>query len=60
VGTGVALLGGSMWARVLAVVIASINAVAQLLFMSANPAWALIAITFDLLVTGRSSCMAAR
>jgi vacuolar-type H+-ATPase subunit I/STV1 len=50
VGTGFALLTGAMWARVLAVVIASINAIAQLLFMSANPAWALIAITFDLLV----------
>ena len=50
VGTGFALLSGAMWARVLAVVIASINAIAQLLFMSANPAWALIAIVFDMLV----------
>lgn len=50
VGTGFALLSGATWARALAVVVASINAIAQLLFLSANPAWALIAITFDMLV----------
>jgi hypothetical protein len=48
--TGVALRRGAMWARVLAVLLASINAVAHLLFMSANPWWATIAITFDVLV----------
>ncbi|HEY7592947.1 MAG TPA: hypothetical protein VH969_07300 [Actinophytocola sp.] len=48
--TGFALRRGAMWARVLAVVLASINAVAHLAFMSANPWWAVVAIVFDVLV----------
>lgn len=47
---GFALLSGAMWSRALAVVIALVNAIAQLAFMSANPWWAIIAITFDVLV----------
>jgi hypothetical protein len=42
---------GRIWfAAVMTILAGGFNAVAQLLFMSANPAWALIAITFDLLV----------
>lgn len=48
--TGFALRRGAMWARVLAVVIASVNAIAQFTFMSAHPWWAAIAIVFDVLV----------
>jgi hypothetical protein len=48
--TGVALRRGTMWARVLAVVLASINAIAHVAFMSANTAWAVVAIAFDVLV----------
>jgi hypothetical protein len=48
--TGFALRRGAMWARVLAVVLASINAIAQFAFMSAHPWWALVAIVFNVLV----------
>jgi uncharacterized membrane protein len=47
---GFGLRRGAMWARVLAVVVASINAIVQFAFMSASPGWALTAIVFDLLV----------
>lgn len=48
--TGFALRRGAMWARVLAVVLASVNAIAQFAFMSAHPWWAAVAIVFDVLV----------
>ncbi|WP_291410396.1 hypothetical protein [Actinophytocola sp.] len=47
---GFALLIGATWARVLAVVLAVLNAIAQLAFMSAYPAWSLIVIALDVLV----------
>jgi hypothetical protein len=47
---GLALFTGAIWARIAAVVIASINAVAQLAFVAANPTWSLIVIGFDVLV----------
>jgi len=50
VAAGVALLSGALWARVVAVVLAGINALAQLAFLAAYPAWSLIAIALDVLV----------
>lgn len=47
---GIALFGGAMWARVVAVGLAMINAIAQLAFMSAYPGWAVIVIVLDVLV----------
>jgi hypothetical protein len=47
---GFAILGGALWARITVVALASINALVHMAFMSANPAWALIAITMDVLV----------
>lgn len=47
---GVALARGSDLARIVVVMLVSLNAVAQLVFLSANPAWALIAITLDIVV----------
>jgi hypothetical protein len=47
---GIALFSGSMWARVVAVVLASINAIAHMAWMSAYPVWALIVIAVDVLV----------
>ncbi|MFF5988502.1 DUF7144 family membrane protein [Prauserella flavalba] len=48
--TAFALLSGRMWARVLTVLIASVNAIAQLTFLAAYPAWSIIAIVLDILV----------
>lgn len=50
VGVGIGLFTGAMWARVCGIVLAGLNAVAQLAFLSANPAWAMIVITLDVLV----------
>jgi hypothetical protein len=47
---GAALLSGKTWARALAVVLAAVNAVAQLAFLVSNPLWSLIAIAIDVLV----------
>jgi hypothetical protein len=41
---GGALLSGAAWARVVAVVLAVINAVAQLAFVSVHPLWSTIVI----------------
>jgi len=41
---GAALLSGSAWARVVAVVLAVVNAVAQLAFVSVHPLWSTIVI----------------
>ncbi|KAA9163607.1 hypothetical protein FPZ12_008855 [Amycolatopsis acidicola] len=47
---GFALFSGATWARVTAVVLATINAVAQLAFLSAYPVWGTICIALDVLV----------
>jgi hypothetical protein len=47
---GFALFTGAAWARVVAVVLATVNAVAQLAFLSAHPVWATIVIALDVLV----------
>jgi hypothetical protein len=47
---GIALFRGAMWARVVAVLLAGLNAVGHMVFMSAYPFWALITIFIDVLV----------
>ena len=47
---GIALFTGAMWARVVAVVLAGINAIAQLAFLSAYPLWGIVVIALDVLV----------
>jgi hypothetical protein len=47
---GMALLSGAAWARVTAVVVACIDAVAQLAFISAYPVWSTIVIGLCVLV----------
>lgn len=47
---GLALFTGAMWARVVAVVLAVINAIAQLAFLPAYPVWATIVIALDVVV----------
>lgn len=47
---GSALLSGATWARVVAVVVAAVNAIGHMAFASAYPVWALIVIAIDVLV----------
>ncbi|MGW6929075.1 DUF7144 family membrane protein [Lentzea sp. NPDC054927] len=47
---GAALLSGAAWARVLTVVLAVVNSVAQLAFMSVHPVWSTIVITLCVIV----------
>ena len=47
---GAALLSGSAWARVVTVILAAVNAVAQLAFVSVHPVWSTIVITLCVVV----------
>ncbi|PRX95668.1 DUF7144 family membrane protein [Allonocardiopsis opalescens] len=47
---GLALLSGRMWARVFAILLACLNAVAQLVFSSAYPLWTVAVIAVDIVV----------
>jgi hypothetical protein len=47
---GIAVFSGALWARVTGVVLAVINAIAQLAFLSAYPVWATIVIAIDVVV----------
>ncbi|MBE2998901.1 hypothetical protein IDM40_09305 [Nocardiopsis sp. HNM0947] len=47
---GMSVLSGSPWARVFAIVLASLNALAQLAFVVAMPLWSMVAIAIDVLV----------
>lgn len=48
--TGLALFTGAMWARVVAVIIAGLSAVVQLLLVPAQPWWSFIVIAMDVLI----------
>lgn len=48
--TGIALLTGAGWARVLAIILASLSAVGHLLLLPAQPWWSVIVIAVDILV----------
>ncbi|KQQ94210.1 hypothetical protein ASF62_08715 [Leifsonia sp. Leaf325] len=48
--TGIALFTGATWARVLAIIAASLSAIGQLLLVPAQPWWALIVIAIDILI----------
>jgi hypothetical protein len=47
---GAAILSGSLWARVFGIVLAAVNALAQLAFLVAFPMWSAVAIAIELLV----------
>lgn len=47
---GVGLFTGATWARITAVILASLNAIAQMTFLPAFPAWSLMVIALDVLV----------
>jgi hypothetical protein len=48
--TGLALFTGAMWARIVAIIAASLSAIGQLFLVPAQPWWALIVIAIDILV----------
>ena len=47
---GVALFAGKMWARILAVIVAVVSAVINVLFLPAYPIWSTMMIAIDVLV----------
>ncbi|MBP2323496.1 vacuolar-type H+-ATPase subunit I/STV1 [Kibdelosporangium banguiense] len=47
---GLALFTGAAWARVVAVILVSFNAISQLAFLAAYPIWTTIIIALDVLV----------
>jgi hypothetical protein len=47
---GLALFTNAAWARVVAVILAAFNAIAQLAFLNAFPVWATIVIALDVVV----------
>lgn len=49
-GTGLALYAGATWARIVAILVVSVNMVTQLMEMPAYPLWSLLIIAVDLLV----------
>ena len=49
-GAGIALFRGSVWARTLAVVIASISILLNFMWLPYYPLWSLVIIAFDLFV----------
>jgi hypothetical protein len=50
VGTGIGVLLGQTWARVVGIIIAVVSALANLAFLSAYPIWCTIIIAMDVLV----------
>ena len=48
--TGVALLTGATWARVVAIILAGLSAIGQLLLLPAQPWWSVIVIAIDVLI----------
>lgn len=47
---GIALFTGATWARVIAIILASLSAVGQLLLLPAQPWWSVIVIAINVLV----------
>ena len=47
---GVALFAGKMWARILAVIVAVVSAVINVVFLPAYPIWSTMMIAIDVLV----------
>jgi hypothetical protein len=50
IGTGLALMTGAMWARVVGTGLVMLNMVTQLIFLPAYPFWGLLIIAVDVLV----------
>ncbi|MCA2211480.1 DUF7144 family membrane protein [Jidongwangia harbinensis] len=50
VATGIGVMAGQMWARVLGIVIAVVSALVNIAFLAAYPIWSTIIIALDVLV----------
>jgi len=50
IATGIGVMVGQTWARVLGIVIASVSALVNIAFLSAYPVWSTIIIAMDVLV----------
>ena len=48
--TGLALFGGALWARVVAVILAVVSSIVQMILVPVQPWWSFIVIALDLLV----------
>ena len=48
--TAIALFSGATWARVVAVVVAGVSAVVQLMLIPVQPWWSFIVIAIDVLI----------
>ena len=49
-GTGIGVLFGWMWARVVGVILAGLNALVNLAFVAAYPLWSMLIIVLDVVV----------
>jgi hypothetical protein len=47
---GVGVLGGRIWARVIAILLAALNALLNLTFLAAYPIWSILTIALDIIV----------
>jgi hypothetical protein len=47
---GTCLLAGQLWARIVAVIVAMLSAIANITFLPAYPIWSTIMIAIDVLV----------
>ena len=47
---GFAILNGSLWGRVVGVVLASLSFIANLMFLNAYPLWSIIVMVVDVLI----------
>jgi hypothetical protein len=50
IAVGIGVFTGATWARICGVILCAINALVQLVFLSAYPIWAVLVITLDILV----------
>jgi hypothetical protein len=50
VAVGIGVFTGATWARICGVILCGINAIAQLVFLSAYPVWGALVIALDVLV----------
>jgi hypothetical protein len=50
IAVGIGVFTGATWARICGVILCGINALVQLVFLSAYPIWAVLVIALDILV----------
>jgi hypothetical protein len=48
--TGLGLLRGQMWARVIGVILAAVSVLINIAFLTAFPIWSTIVITIDVII----------